>query len=105
MEHTSLTFSFELFKYVFYVESSKWFTESFLEFKELISQIYHHLDEHSSTFFSKFAERKAATLEYNTAYLANYFRGSDYMSIASSALGQTVQILLRKSKNCLLYNT
>lgn len=49
--------------------------------------------------FSKFAEKQAFMLECNTAYIANLYLDSDYMSIASNAQQKVNQIVLRKRKN------
>ena len=60
-------------------------------------------DKILSTVFCKFAEEIAFVLECNIAYMANWYFGSDYMSVASNALQNVIQIVLRKRKNCSLY--
>ena len=57
-----------------------------------------------STVFSKFAKEKSFVLECNISYIANWYFGSDYMSIESNALQKVIQIVLRKRKNCVLCN-
>ena len=54
--------------------------------------------------FSKFAEEKAFLLECTISYKANWYFGSDYMSIASKLLQNVIQIILRKTKICVLCN-
>ena len=58
-----------------------------------------------STVVSKFAEEKAFMLERNIAYIANWYFGSEYMSVASKALQKVVEIVLRKRKNYGLCNS
>ena len=45
-----------------------------------------------STVFSKFAEEKAFMLECNTAYIANWYFGSDYMSTSSNVLQNVLRL-------------
>ena len=61
-------------------------------------------DKILSTLFSKFAEDMAFMLECNISYIANWYFGSDCMSIASNALQKVIQIVLRKRENCVLCN-
>ena len=42
--------------------------------------------------FSKFAEEKAFMLECNTAYIANWYFGSDYMSTSSNVLQNVLRL-------------
>ena len=53
-------------------------------------------DKILSTVFSKAAEEKVFMLEYDIVYIANWSFGSDYMSIASNAQQNVIQIVLRK---------
>ena len=58
-----------------------WITESVVEFKELISKNSISVTEKNlSTVFSKFAVEKALMLEFNIAYIANWYFGSDYVN-------------------------
>ena len=58
-----------------------WITESVLKFKELISENSINITEKKlSTVFSKFAVEKALMLEFDIAYIANWYFGSDYVS-------------------------
>ena len=59
-----------------------WITESFLEFKELISEnnIKCNWKKNLSTVFCKFAEEKALMVEFNIAYIAKWYFGSDYVN-------------------------
>ena len=57
-----------------------------------------------STVFSKFAKEKALRLKFNIVYIANWYFGSDYVSVASNALQKVIQIVLRKMKKCALSN-
>ena len=50
-----------------------------------------------STVFSKFAVEKALMLEFNIAYVANWYLVQT-MSIASNALQKVILIVLRKMK-------
>ena len=53
-----------------------------------------------STVFSKFAVEKALMLEFNIAYIANWYFGSDYVNCTNEkyALQKGIQIVLRKMK-------
>ena len=58
-----------------------WITESVLKFKELISENSINITEKKlSTVFSKLAVEKALMLEFDIAYIANWYFGSDYVS-------------------------
>ena len=61
-------------------------------------------DEILSTVVGKFAKEKAFMLQYNILYIANWYFGSDYMSIASNMLQKVIQIVLRKIENWVLCN-
>ena len=55
-----------------------WITESVLKFKELISENSINITEKKlSTVFSKLAVEKALMLEFDIAYIANWYFGSD----------------------------
>ena len=53
-------------------------------------------DKTLSKVFSKFAEEKVFMLDCNISYIANWYFGSDYMSIAGNAPQKVIQIVLRK---------
>ena len=58
-----------------------WITESVLKFKELISENSINITEKKlSTVFSKLAVEKALMLEFDIAYIANWYFGSDYVN-------------------------
>ena len=54
--------------------------------------------------FSKLAKEKKFMLECNISYTANWYFGSDYMSIASNALQKVIEIVLRERENCVFCN-
>ena len=55
-----------------------WITESVLEFKELVSEngIKYNW-KNLNIVFSRFAVEKALMLEFDIAYIANWYFGSD----------------------------
>ena len=61
-------------------------------------------DKILSTVFSKLAKEKKFMLECNISYTANWYFGSDYMSIASNALQKVIEIVLRERENCVFCN-
>ena len=82
-------------------------TESYFEFKELISEnkiALNVTDKILSTVFSNFAEERAFTLECIISYIASSYFDSDYLSITSNALQKVIQIVLMKRENCVLCN-
>ena len=58
-----------------------WITESALEFKELISEkgIKYNW-KNLNTVFSRFAVEKALMLEFDIAYIANWYFGSEFVT-------------------------
>ena len=58
-----------------------WITESVLEFKELVSEngIKYNW-KNLNIVFSRFAVEKALMLEFDIAYIANWYFGSDWVN-------------------------